>query len=53
MPVGLNVPSSLLPVAGIKIGVAGSNIRYQGRNDMVLMVLGNRATTAAVYTKNR
>ena len=53
MPVGLNAPSSLLPVAGIKIGVAESNIRYQGRNDMVLMVLGNRATTAAVYTKNR
>ena len=53
MPVGLKVPEKLLPVAGVNIGVAESNIRYAGRNDLVLMSLSEGTSTAAVYTKNR
>ena len=53
MPVGLKAPESLLPIAGLSIGVAESNIRYSGRNDLVLMSLCEGASTAAVYTKNR
>jgi len=52
MPVALTAPQTLLPVAGIKLGVAESNIRYQGRNDLVLMTLAEGTTTAAVYTQN-
>ena len=53
MPVGLKAPESLLPIAGLSIGVAESNIRYSGRNDLVLMSLCEGTSTAAVYTKNR
>lgn len=53
MPVGLKAPEQLLPIAGVSIGVAESNIRYSDRNDMVLMLLCEGASTAAVYTKNR
>jgi len=52
MPVGLNAPKKLLPVSGVSIGVAESNIRYAGRNDLVLMSLSEGTSTAAVYTKN-
>ena len=53
MPVGLNAPSQLMPIPGIKIGVAESNIRYQDRDDLVVMTLSEGTKTAAVYTKNR
>lgn len=53
MPVGLKAPENLLPVSGVKIGVAESNIRYAGRNDLVLMSLSEGTSVAAVYTKNR
>jgi len=53
MPVGLKAPTHLLPISGIKVGVSESNIRYQGRNDMVVMTLSEGTQTAAVYTKNR
>lgn len=53
MPVGLFAPQTLLPIAGVRIGVAESNIRYQGRNDLVLMTLAQGSSVAAVYTKNR
>ena len=53
MPIGLNAPENLLPISGVSIGVAESNIRYTGRSDLVLMSLSEGTSTAAVYTKNR
>ena len=53
MPVGLKQPDQLLPISGVNIGVAESNVRYKGRDDLVVMALCESASTAAVYTKNR
>ena len=53
MPVNLSAPGSLLPINGVEIGVAESNIRYQGRDDLVLMTLASNSTVAAVYTQNK
>lgn len=53
MPVGLKAPTLLLPIAGIEIGVGQANVRYQDRDDLVVMKLAAGTTSAAVYTKNR
>ena len=53
MPVGLKQPDELLPISGVNIGVAESNVRYKGRDDLVVMALCESASSAAVYTKNR
>ncbi len=40
------------PVPGIQLGAAAAEIRYQGRNDLVVMELAEGAATAAVFTRN-
>ncbi|MCB1857058.1 MAG: bifunctional glutamate N-acetyltransferase/amino-acid acetyltransferase ArgJ [Gammaproteobacteria bacterium] len=42
-----------LAVPGIRLGVTGAGIRYQNRDDLLVMELGGNATTAAVFTRNR
>ena len=39
-------------VPGIKLAACAAGIRYQNRNDLVLMLLPETATTAAVFTQN-
>lgn len=41
-----------LPVAGIKLSSAAAGIRYQDRDDLVLMALQPGSHTAAVFTRN-
>ena len=53
MPVGLKAPDNILPVAGVRLATVASNMRYTGRDDLLLLVFSEQAKTAAVFTKNR
>ena len=55
MPVNLSAPDpqSLLPVAGVALGVAEANIRKPGRKDLLVIKLDDGARVAGVFTQNR
>ncbi len=55
MPVNLSAPDpqSLLPVAGVALGVAQANIRKPGRKDLLVIKLDDGARVAGVFTQNR
>ena len=55
MPVNLQAPdpSTLLPVPGVRIGVAMAGVRKANRRDLVVLELGAGAAVAGVFTKNR
>ncbi|MGE0557099.1 MAG: bifunctional glutamate N-acetyltransferase/amino-acid acetyltransferase ArgJ, partial [Burkholderiales bacterium] len=55
MPVNLNPPDphSLLPVAGVRLGIAQAGVRKSGRKDLLLIVLDEGARVAGVFTQNR
>ena len=44
---------SILPVNGIRIGSTAAGIRYQGRDDIVVIELQSGTNCAAVFTRNR
>lgn len=52
MPVNLNPPENLLPVAGVRLAAIAAGIRYKNRNDLVVLELAEGTTAAAVFTKN-
>ena len=52
MAVNLTPPTSLLPIAGIKLATVAAGICYADRTDLVLMELAAGSTTAAVFTLN-
>nr|CAA6825061.1 MAG: Glutamate N-acetyltransferase (EC / N-acetylglutamate synthase (EC [uncultured Thiotrichaceae bacterium] len=52
MVVNLFSPEKLLPVAGVRLSAVSAGIRYQGRDDLVLMELAEGSQCAAVFTKN-
>lgn len=52
MPVGeLSFPV-MHPVAGFRLATVEAGIRYQGRRDLVIMEITEKATSAAVFTSN-
>src|SRR5512139_4174724 len=55
MPVNLNPPvaSELLPIQGVKLGIAEANIKKPNRQDLLVMQLDAGATVAGVFTQNR
>src|SRR5690606_8832210 len=55
MPVNLSEPAaaSLLPVAGLRIGVAEAGIRKANRKDLTVFLLDPGAGVAGVFTRNR
>ncbi|MGI9133656.1 MAG: bifunctional glutamate N-acetyltransferase/amino-acid acetyltransferase ArgJ [Rhodoferax sp.] len=55
MPVNLLAPqaSSLLPIAGLRIGVAEAGVRKAKRKDLTLFLLDPGASVAGVFTSNR
>ncbi len=53
MAVGLKAAKNLLPVAGIQLASCAAGVRYQGRDDLVLIALAEGSQTAAVFTQNR
>src|SRR5258705_1505331 len=46
-------PEDLLPVKGVKLGMAESGIRKSGRKDLLLMLLAEGARVCGVFTQNR
>jgi glutamate N-acetyltransferase/amino-acid N-acetyltransferase len=55
MPVNLVAPDpkSLLPVAGVALGIAEANIRKPDRKDLLVIRLDDGAKVAGVFTQNR
>jgi glutamate N-acetyltransferase / amino-acid N-acetyltransferase len=55
MPVNLSAPDpkTLLPVAGVKLGIAQAGIRKAGRKDLLLIFLEAGVHVAGVFTQNR
>ncbi len=55
MPVNYATPAAhqLLPVAGVRLGVAEAGIRRKDRRDLSLFVLDPGCTVAGVFTQNR
>lgn len=52
MAVNLQVPETLLPIAGVRLASVNADIRYKNRNDMLLIELEPGSHTAAVFTRN-
>ena len=52
MPIGYTKLPELLPVKGIQLGSAAAGIRYQGRDDLVVIALAEGSECAAVFTRN-
>lgn len=53
MPVNLQPPQALLPIAGASVGVTAAGIRKAGRDDdVVLFELAQGSEAAAVFTTN-
>ena len=55
MPVNLAAPepASLLPVAGVRLGIAAAGIKKPGRRDLTLIELAPGSRVAGVFTQNR
>ncbi len=55
MPVNLAAPdpASLLPVAGVRLGIASAGIKKPGRRDITLIELAPGSHVAGVFTQNR
>ena len=55
MPVNLSAPDpqTLLPVPGVRIGVAMAGVRKANRRDLVLFALDEGSVVAGVFTLNR
>jgi glutamate N-acetyltransferase / amino-acid N-acetyltransferase len=52
MAVGQNEFPSMPPIPGIKLGTTNAGIKQTVRDDLLLIALAEKATCAAVYTKN-
>ena len=55
MPVNLSAPNpaDLLPVPGVRLGVAMAGVRKANRRDLVLLSLAEGSQVAGVFTTNR
>jgi glutamate N-acetyltransferase/amino-acid N-acetyltransferase len=55
MPVLLSPPiaADLLPVAGLRLGVAEAGVRKANRKDLVVLALDEGSAVAGVFTRNR
>ncbi|MBY0578056.1 MAG: bifunctional glutamate N-acetyltransferase/amino-acid acetyltransferase ArgJ [Burkholderiales bacterium] len=55
MPVNLRIPEpeELLPVKGVRLGIARANIRKHDRKDLLVVEIAPEARVAGVFTQNR
>jgi len=55
MPVNLPIPDadSIIPVAGVRLGVTSAGIRKAGRKDLLVISLDQASNVAGVFTRNR
>ncbi len=51
-PLAVPLPE-LAPLAGVRLACAAAGIRYQGRDDVLLMELAPGSTVAGVFTRNK
>ncbi|HEY7578094.1 MAG TPA: bifunctional glutamate N-acetyltransferase/amino-acid acetyltransferase ArgJ [Acetobacteraceae bacterium] len=51
-PLAVRLPE-LPPVAGVRLGAAAAGIRYQGRDDLVMLELASGTTVAGVFTSSK
>lgn len=52
MAIGLPQKLTLHPVSGVRLGAAAAGIKYQNRDDLVLIEVPQGGTVAAVFTTN-
>jgi glutamate N-acetyltransferase/amino-acid N-acetyltransferase len=52
MAVALQPPAALPAVGGVRLGTARAGIRYQGRDDLLLVELAPESVAAARFTRN-
>jgi glutamate N-acetyltransferase/amino-acid N-acetyltransferase len=52
MPVNLKPAEGLLPVPGVRLGVAQAGVKYPSRDDLLVIEVPAGATAAAVFTRN-
>lgn len=52
MAVNIRRFTDYLPIAGVRLGVAQSNMRYPERDDMVIIELAEGSRCAGVFTRN-
>lgn len=53
MPVGnILPPETIYPINGVKLGITAAGVRYQNRDDLVIIEIAEDATTAVVTTQN-
>jgi glutamate N-acetyltransferase/amino-acid N-acetyltransferase len=53
MAVSLKQPGKLYPVKGVELVTAAAGIRYQDRDDLLLIRLAEGANVSAVFTQNK
>lgn len=53
MPVNYTPVSNILPIDGIRLSTGAAGIRYQGRDDLLLVEIAEGSSVAAVFTQNR
>ena len=55
MPVNLSapVPADLLPVAGVRMGIAEAGVRKANRKDLTVVLVDEGASVSGVFTQNR
>ncbi len=53
MAVRLAQPGTLHPVAGVELATVAAGIRYQGRDDLLLISLSEGSSVSAVFTQNK
>ena len=53
MSVGLKEPANIESIDGIRLAATAAGIRYQNRNDLVLIELSEQTVSAAVFTRNK
>ena len=51
-PLAVPLPA-LPPLAGVRLGAAAAGIRYQGRNDLLMIEVAPGTTVAGVFTQNK
>ncbi|PID46067.1 MAG: bifunctional ornithine acetyltransferase/N-acetylglutamate synthase [Proteobacteria bacterium] len=53
MPVNYTPASNILPIDGIRLSTAAAGIRYQNRDDLLVLEIAEGSTVAGVFTQNR
>ena len=53
MAVGLEEPSDVYAIAGVRLATASAAIRYQNRHDLTLIEISESSNVAAVFTQNK